>query len=132
MYCLRKPVHSSAASSYSPLAGGILHTLNPRLSPADLAYIVNHADDQILLVDDVLVPVWEHFRHEIHPRHVVVWGHGQKGPEGTLDYEEMIEPELASGLLGRKDLDEALDWAARIPVAEYGSVEVRPLWQGAQ
>jgi hypothetical protein len=25
------------------------------------------------------------------------------------------------------DLDEALDWAARIPVAAWGSVEVRPV-----
>jgi len=90
-----------------PLAGGVLHTLNPRLSPADLAYIVNHADDQVLLVDDVLVPVWEHFRHEVHPRHVVVWGHGQKGPEGTLDYEEMIGPELASFPIPRIEENQA-------------------------
>jgi hypothetical protein len=27
-----------------------------------------------------------------------------------------------------KDLDEALRWAAKIPHARYGSVEVRPLW----
>jgi hypothetical protein len=27
-----------------------------------------------------------------------------------------------------KDLDEALDWAARCPAATYGRVEVRPLW----
>ena len=26
------------------------------------------------------------------------------------------------------DLDGALEWAARIPSAEYGSVEVRPMW----
>ena len=27
-----------------------------------------------------------------------------------------------------KDLDEAIAWAAKIPTAKYGSVEVRPLW----
>ena len=27
-----------------------------------------------------------------------------------------------------KDLDEAIKWAARIPTATYGSIEVRPLW----
>lgn len=31
-------------------------------------------------------------------------------------------------LLDCKDLDEAIGWAARIPHAKYGSVEVRPLW----
>jgi|SRR5687768_12473744 len=27
-----------------------------------------------------------------------------------------------------KDLDEAITWAAKIPTARYGSIEVRPLW----
>ena len=31
-------------------------------------------------------------------------------------------------LLDCKDLDEAIRWAAKIPHAEYGSVEIRPLW----
>ena len=31
-------------------------------------------------------------------------------------------------LLECKDLDEAIHWAAKIPHAEYGSVEIRPLW----
>ncbi len=31
-------------------------------------------------------------------------------------------------LLDCKDLDEALGWAAKIPSAQYGSIEVRPLW----
>ena len=79
-----------------PATGAVLHTINPRLHPTDLAYIVNHAQDQVLFVDDVLLPVLERFRAEIRPRHVVVWGHGQALPEGVLDYEQLIEPELAS------------------------------------
>jgi hypothetical protein len=31
-------------------------------------------------------------------------------------------------LLDCKDLDEALGWAAKIPSAKYGSIEVRPEW----
>ncbi len=31
-------------------------------------------------------------------------------------------------LLECKDLDEAIGWAAKIPHAKYGSVEIRPLW----
>jgi hypothetical protein len=31
-------------------------------------------------------------------------------------------------LVDCQDLDEAIRWAAKIPTAQYGSVEVRPLW----
>jgi hypothetical protein len=34
-------------------------------------------------------------------------------------------------LIETTDLDDALGWAARMPGAGYGSVEVRPLWGGA-
>src|SRR5262249_50547814 len=40
-------------------AGAVLHTLNLRLHANDLAYIVEHAQDKILLVDEVLLPVLE-------------------------------------------------------------------------
>ena len=77
-----------------PLCGAVLHTLNPRLSVQDIAYIINHADDAVVLVDDCLWPLWERIRPEVKPRHVVVWGHGEPAPAGALDYEQMIEPEL--------------------------------------
>jgi hypothetical protein len=32
-------------------------------------------------------------------------------------------------LLNCKDLDEAIQWAAKIPGAKYGSIEVRPIWE---
>jgi len=79
-----------------PLAGGVLHTVNPRLSPADLAYIMNDADDHVLLIDDVLLPVWERFKQDCRVRHVVVWSHGAQKHDGYLDYEQLIAPELAS------------------------------------
>lgn len=31
-------------------------------------------------------------------------------------------------ILDCKDLDEAIHWAAKVPHAKYGSVEIRPLW----
>ena len=42
-----------------PCAGGVLHTLNLRLHPDDIAYIANHAGDRFLIVDDVLLPLGE-------------------------------------------------------------------------
>ena len=39
-----------------PCAGGILHTLNLRLHPQEVAAIATHAADRYLIVDDVLLP----------------------------------------------------------------------------
>ena len=91
-----------------PLTGAVLHTINPRLGPQDLAYIVNHADDQVLLVDDVLVPVWERFAKDVHPKHVVVMGHGAAAPPGTLDYEQLIGAERPTFAIPRIEEGQAL------------------------
>ncbi len=73
-----------------PAAGAVLHTLNLRLHPDDLAYIVDHAGDRALLVDESLLPLLEKFRGRVNLEHVVVIGAGGDTPEGMLDYEELI------------------------------------------
>jgi acyl-CoA synthetase (AMP-forming)/AMP-acid ligase II len=40
-------------------AGAVLHTLNVRLFPDQIAWIINHAEDRVIFVDDVLLPVLE-------------------------------------------------------------------------
>src|SRR5581483_6022966 len=42
-----------------PSVGAVLHTLNIRLFPDQLAYIVNHAEDRVLLIDADLLPAIE-------------------------------------------------------------------------
>src|ERR1700736_3196419 len=42
-----------------PCVGSVLHTLNIRLFEEQLTYIVNHAEDKLIFVDDSLVPVLE-------------------------------------------------------------------------
>ncbi len=42
-----------------PCMGAVLHTLNLRLSPVDLEYIINHAEDTVICVDDELLPLLE-------------------------------------------------------------------------
>jgi fatty-acyl-CoA synthase len=91
-----------------PLTGAVLHTMNPRLSAQDLTFIMNHAGDQVLLVDDVLVPVWERFAKDVHLRHVIVWGHGAAPPPGTLDSEQLVEPESATFAFPRLEENQAL------------------------
>src|SRR5262245_41318401 len=70
-----------------PLMGGVLHTLNLRLHPDELAYIVNDADDQAVLVDCELLPLWQKVAPSTRVRHVIVVG-GDAGP--FLEYESML------------------------------------------
>ena len=39
--------------------GGVYHTLNPRLFPDQIAWIMNHAEDQALFMDLTFVPIAE-------------------------------------------------------------------------
>jgi len=48
-----------------PCYGAILHTLNLRLSADDLAYIINHAEDRVIFVDQSLVPLLDTIRKRI-------------------------------------------------------------------
>lgn len=74
-----------------PVAGGVLHTLNLRLHPDEIAFIANHAGDRFLLVDDVLLPVYEKFRDRVKfDRVIVVPFGGGAIPPGCLDYEELL------------------------------------------
>ncbi|OLF09290.1 long-chain fatty acid--CoA ligase [Actinophytocola xinjiangensis] len=41
----------------APAMGAVLHTLNVRLFPEQLTYVVNHAQDHVVLVDGTLVPL---------------------------------------------------------------------------
>jgi fatty-acyl-CoA synthase len=74
-----------------PCAGGILHTLNLRLHPHEIATIVNHARDRFLIVDDVLLPVLEKFRDSAPFEKVIVVPYGCGSvPDGFLDYEKLL------------------------------------------
>ena len=75
-----------------PSIGAVLHTLNLRLSPDDLEYIVNHADDSVIIVDQVLLPLFEKFRSKINLKYVIVIPNaGQPVNDGFLNYEKLIE-----------------------------------------
>ena len=67
-----------------------MHTLNPRLHEDALAYIANHAEDRVMLVDESLVPVFEKFRQETNVEHAVVVTEGRDLPEGMISYEDLL------------------------------------------
>jgi fatty-acyl-CoA synthase len=74
-----------------PCAGGVLHTLNLRLSPEDIAYIANHAEDRFILVDDVLLPLLEKFAGRIRPERIIVFPFsGAPVPAGYESYEDFL------------------------------------------
>ncbi|HEY8554306.1 MAG TPA: long-chain fatty acid--CoA ligase [Burkholderiales bacterium] len=74
-----------------PAAGGVMHTLNLRLAPEEIAWIANHARDRFLVVDDILLPLLEKFRaHAPFERIIVVPLTGQPVPAGLTDYEHFI------------------------------------------
>ncbi|TWT10037.1 3-(methylthio)propionyl-CoA ligase [Reyranella sp. CPCC 100927] len=76
--------------------GAVLHTLNPRLSPEHVAYIANHAEDQVIFVDLNLVPVVEAVIGQLKTvRHVIVMTDRAHMPKDSkianlLCYEELI------------------------------------------
>jgi fatty-acyl-CoA synthase len=76
-----------------PCAGRVLHTLNLRLSPDDLAYIIGHAGDRAILVDADLLPLLEQIQDRIPSveRFVVL---AEEVPETTLPgvvgYEDLL------------------------------------------
>jgi fatty-acyl-CoA synthase len=74
-----------------PCMGAVVHTLNIRLGAEELSYIANHAEDRVVIVDDVLLPAFERFRDRLTSvREIVVVGEGGQRPAGALDYESLI------------------------------------------
>jgi acyl-CoA synthetase (AMP-forming)/AMP-acid ligase II len=73
-----------------PTIGAVLHTLNLRLHPDDLTYIVNDAGDHVLLVDESLLPLFEQFRSKVDIDRVIVMARNGGDANGTHDYEALI------------------------------------------
>ena len=74
-----------------PSAGGVIHTLNLRLHPDELAFIANDAEDRFLIVDDVLLPTLEKIRHKVKFERVfVVPFCGKRVTHGFEDYESLL------------------------------------------
>src|SRR5258706_40217 len=88
-----------------PAMGGVLHTLNLRLAPGDILYIMNHAGDRFLIIDDTLLPLFEKFKDQVKVEKVIVVPlTGKPVPEGYIDYEAFIAG--ASGKFAYPNIDE--------------------------
>src|SRR5207247_5291250 len=79
-----------------PSMGAVLHTLNVRLFPEQLTYVINHGEDRIILVDDSLVPILARVARELRTvEHYVVIGSGDPAPLGlhALRYDALLAAE---------------------------------------
>ena len=78
-----------------PCGGFVLHTLNLRLHPNDLAYIATHADDRAVIVDRSLLPLLEQFRDQTTIEHVFVVEDSLRGAARDARHPTTwVEPEL--------------------------------------
>ena len=82
-----------------PTMGAVLHTINIRLFPEQLTYIVEHADDRVVIVDDSLIPLLAKVAGDLPTveRYIVV-GDGdaaalaEASPQAEiLRYEQLLE-----------------------------------------
>src|SRR3954449_10652627 len=85
--------HHLEAYLAAPCMGAVLHTLNIRLFPEQLVYVVNHAQDKVILVDASLVDVLAEHAGEFETvEHFVVMGDDadlSKLPN-AIGYEELL------------------------------------------
>jgi fatty-acyl-CoA synthase len=73
-----------------PLMGAVIHTLNPRLHPDELSFIVADAEDRAIIVDESLLDAFEGFRSAWEFKHVIVVSQSGAAVDGTIDYESLI------------------------------------------
>ena len=88
--CWNHDRHLEAYYAVSAI-GAVLHTLNLRLHPDELAYIATDAGDRVILVDEELLPLLHGFRERSLLREFIVVQDGNATlPPGWLDYETLL------------------------------------------
>jgi acyl-CoA synthetase (AMP-forming)/AMP-acid ligase II len=75
--------------------GSVLHTINPRLFPEQLVYIINHAEDRWIFVDLTFVPLLESIQDQISSvEGFIIMADSANMPETSLKnaicYEDLI------------------------------------------
>ena len=76
-----------------PCIGAVLHTINLRLFPEQVVYVINHAEDRVVFVEDSLVPLLEPLVPQLDcVEHFVVIGDGPTGElPRVIRYEELLD-----------------------------------------
>lgn len=95
-----------------PCTGAVLHMINIRLSPEHIIYIINHAEDEILLVDEEFFPHLEKMAPHLKTvKHFVIMSDRKEVPETALEnvhsYEALLN-QASDEYDYPEDLDENL------------------------
>jgi len=79
-----------------PMMGAVLHTVNVRISPDQILYTINHAADDVILVNAEFLPILEAIRDKIRPgvRFVLI-NDGTQAPQSKIEFAGEYEALLA-------------------------------------
>jgi fatty-acyl-CoA synthase len=72
-----------------PASGLVVHTLNLRLHPDDIAYVASHAGDRVLVADKALWPLVTAFADRAGFKHLIAVGEGPT-PEAAIEYADLV------------------------------------------
>lgn len=92
-----------------PMIGAVLHTINVRLSPEQILYTIDHAEDDVLLVNAEFIPILEQIRGRIDTvKNFVLLNDDDVQPSSTIpfagEYEKLLTD--ASPEFSFSDFDE--------------------------
>src|ERR1019366_1485812 len=93
-FCWNNQGHMEAYLAI-PCMGAVLHTLNIRLPAEQLAYVINHAEDRVIIVDGSLIPLLAAIKDDLKTvETIIVVGDGDTSALGeTLSYEALLAAE---------------------------------------
>jgi fatty-acyl-CoA synthase len=78
-----------------PMMGAVMHTMNWRLSPEQIVYTMNHAEDDVVMVNSEFLPLLEAVRDKLTTvKKIILLTDEDTKPDTTLaidiEYEEML------------------------------------------
>lgn len=78
-----------------PMIGAVLHTINVRLSPDQIVYTMNHAEDDVVLVHDDFLPILEAVKNDIQTVKTYIQLTDESSPKSTSldtagEYESLL------------------------------------------
>jgi fatty-acyl-CoA synthase len=93
-FCWNDQAHLEAYMAV-PSMGAVLHTLNIRLFPDQLTFVVNHAEDKVVIVDGSLAPLFARVVGDCPTiEHIIVVGEGDTSGLGeTISYHDLLAAE---------------------------------------
>ncbi len=96
-----------------PCCGAILHTINVRLSPAQILYTMNHAEDKLVIVHEDFVPIIEAIKDQLTTveQYIIVSDKVYTDPAAELVYTSFaVVGEYEALLKGESDVYEFADF----------------------